>query len=59
MKTKEKITRKDTRKHLEQLHLACEICKVITHFFPDLMPMLKHVSDPRNESYILSLIHIS
>lgn len=58
MKTKEKITRKDTRKHLEQLHLACEICKVITHFFPDLMPMLKHVSDPRNESYITYQRHI-
>ena len=29
MKTNTKITRKDTRKHLVQFHLACELVKVI------------------------------
>ena len=28
MKTKAKITRKDTREHLAQFHLACELVKV-------------------------------
>ena len=31
-KTKEKITRKETREHLAQFNLACELVKVIRHF---------------------------
>lgn len=47
-----KITRKETRKHLEQFELACELTKLIRHFFPDLMPLLRQLPDPRNQSYI-------
>ena len=46
-----KITRKDTREHLEQLELACELAKLIRHFFPGLVPLLKKLPDPRNQSY--------
>ena len=46
-----KITRKDTREHLEQLKLACELAKLIRHFFPGLVPLLKKLPDPRNQSY--------
>lgn len=47
-----KIKRKEARKHLEQFHLACELAKLIRHFFPDLVPMLKQLPDPRNQSYV-------
>ena len=43
--------RKDTREHLEQLELACELAKLIRHFFPGLVPLLKKLPDPRNQSY--------
>ena len=56
--TTEKITRKVARKHLAQLHLACELVKVIRHFFPDLLPMLKNIMDPRNQSYITYQNHV-
>ena len=46
-----KIMRKDTREHLEQLELACELAKLIRHFFPGLVPLLKKLPDPRNQSY--------
>lgn len=52
MKTKLKVTRKETRRHLEQFHLAVELVKVIKHFFPDLASLLKQTKDPRNQSYI-------
>lgn len=52
MKTKLKVTRKEKRRHLEQFHLAVELIKVIKHFFPDLVPLLKQTKDPRNQSYI-------
>lgn len=52
MKTKLKVTRKETRRHLEQFHLAVELVKVIKHFFPDLLRLLKQTEDPRNQSYI-------
>ena len=32
--------------------LACELVKVIRHFFPDLLPLLKQLPDPRHPSYI-------
>lgn len=52
MKNKANVTRKDTREHLAQLHLACELVKAIKHFFPGLLPMLRKLPDPRNQSYI-------
>ena len=57
-KTKQKITRKDIREHLVQFHLACELVKVIRHFFPDLIPNLKQIKDPRNRSYIKYEQHV-
>lgn len=47
-----KITRKESREHLAQLNLACELVRLIRHFFPDLLPLLKQIPDPRNQSYI-------
>lgn len=58
MKTQTKITRKDTRKHLAQFHLACELVKVIYHYFPGLLSMLKRLEDPRNQSYITYESHV-
>ncbi len=52
MKTKLKVTRKEARRHFEQFHLAVELVKVIKHFFPDLICLLKQTKDPRNQSYI-------
>ena len=49
---KVKVTRRETRKHLKQFHLAVELVKVINHFFPDLICLLKQTEDPRNQSYI-------
>nr|WP_304710000.1 hypothetical protein [uncultured Acetatifactor sp.] len=43
--------RKDTREHLEQLELACELAKLIRRFFPGLVPLLKKLPAPRNQSY--------
>ena len=47
-----KITRGEARKQLEQLNLACELSKLIRQHFPDLLPLLKQLPDPRNQSYI-------
>ena len=47
-----KITRKGQRKRLDERNLACELVKVIQHFFPDLLPLLKRLPDPRHQSYI-------
>ena len=47
-----KISRREAREHLEQFHLACELAKLIRHHFPDLLPLLKQLPDPRNQSYI-------
>lgn len=57
-KTKAKITRKETRKHLAQFTLACQLVKVIRHFFPELLPLLKQVEDPRHQSYIIYRNHV-
>lgn len=51
-KLKQKITRKENRKRLEELKLAVELTKVINHFFPGLMSALARLKDPRNTSYI-------
>ncbi len=37
---KKKITRRESRKHLEH-NLATGLVKVIKHFFPDLINLLK------------------
>lgn len=58
MKTNTKITRKDTREHLAQFHLACELVKVIRHYFPGLLSMLKRLDDPRCQSYITYESHV-
>ena len=47
-----KIRRKEAREHLEQFHLACESARLIRHCFPELLPLLKQVPDPRYQSYI-------
>jgi len=47
-----KATRKETREHLGQLNLACELARLIRHFFPDLLPLLKGLPDHRNQSYL-------
>ena len=52
MKTKVKVIRRETRKHLEQFHLAVELVKVIKHYFPDLISLLKNTRDPRKQQYI-------
>jgi len=52
MNKKVKVTRKEKREHLEQFHLAVELVKVMKHFFPDLINLLRQTKDPRNQSYI-------
>lgn len=52
MKVKIKTKRKETRERLAQLNFACELLKLMRHFFPDLLPLLKKILDPRNQSYI-------
>lgn len=46
------MKRKEAREHLEQFKLVCELAKLIRHFFPDLIPLLKQLPDPRHQSYI-------
>ena len=58
MKTKAKITRKDTREHLAQFHPACELVKVIHHYFPGLLSLLKNLEDPRDQRYITYESHV-
>ncbi len=36
-----KITRKETREHLAEFKLTCELVKLVRRFFPDLLPLLK------------------
>lgn len=52
MSKKEKCSRKEVREHLAQFHLACELVKLIRHFFPDLLPRLRTLPDHRHQSYI-------
>lgn len=47
-----KIRRKEAREHLAQFNLACELARLIRHFFPDLLPLLKQLPDSRHQSYI-------
>ena len=57
-KTKEKITREESREHLARFNLACELVKVIRHFFPELLSLLKRAEDPRHQSYIIYSNHV-
>ncbi len=52
MNKKVKVTRRESRKLLEQFHLAVELAKVIRHFFPGLIGMLRQTEDPRSQGYI-------
>jgi hypothetical protein len=49
---KEKNTREKQRKKLERFNLSCELFKNIKHFFPQLIPLLRGVRDPRKPGYI-------
>lgn len=40
------------------MKLVCELTKLIRHFFPDLLPMLKKLKDPRHASYITYPAHL-
>ena len=51
-KDKKKVTRKDKRDALETFKLSLELWKIIRKFFPDLIPLLKTLIDPRHQSYI-------
>lgn len=52
MKERTKVTRKEARERLEQLNLACELARLIRHFFPDLIPLLRGLPDRRHQNYI-------
>ena len=46
-----RTTRKDRRMALNTFNLACELGRAIKHFFPDLIPQLKKLSDERDPRY--------
>lgn len=50
---KKNKTRKEIREMKEKFDIGCELIKVIKHFFPELIEILKAVNDPRNKSYVL------
>ena len=50
--------RKESREHLARFNLACELVKVILHFFTELLSLLKQVEDPRHQSYIIYSNHV-
>ncbi len=43
---------------MESIYLINELVKVINHFFPDLLSLLKNIHDPRNQSYITYQGHV-
>jgi len=47
-----KISRKESREHLAQFNITCELVKLIKHYFPNLLSLLKQIPDPRHQSYI-------
>ena len=51
-KSTTRITRKQKRGLVENFKFSRELLKLINHFFPDLIPMLKEVADPRKKGYI-------
>jgi hypothetical protein len=46
------VTRKARREALDTFNLCVELWKIINHFFPDLIPLLKSGDDHRHQSYI-------
>ena len=56
---KKRITRKEARERVEQVHLSAALAKVIRRFFPGLIERLKEVNDPRTyENYVLLMTRI-
>ena len=54
-----RITRKQKRGLMEKYNMACELIRTIRHYFPDLIPQLKKVTDerdPRYTKYELALV---
>lgn len=47
-----KITRREKREHLETYEAGMELVKIIKHFFPGMIALLRKVEDPRHPSYI-------
>jgi hypothetical protein len=43
---------------LADFNAACELVKIIRHFFPDMLLLLKQVNDSRHQSYITYKNHI-
>ena len=52
MKERKIVTRKEAREYLQQLNPACELARLIRHFFPDLIPLLRELPDLRHQSYV-------
>jgi hypothetical protein len=50
--------RREKRERLDEINTAIEFKKILQHFFPDLLPMLRKVSDSRNQSYTTYGNHI-
>ena len=51
-KRKKAVSRRACREQLEQMHLGCELVRVLRRFFPGLLPLLKRITDKRHKSYI-------
>jgi hypothetical protein len=49
---KKRITRRKKRERLEECQSLSELVKIIKHFFPELLSLLRQVSDSRHPSYI-------
>ena len=47
-----RITRAEKREQLEDFNACCELYKILRHFFPGLIPLLKQIKDSRHQSYI-------
>ena len=48
-----RVTRKQKRDLVDNFKFSRELLRIINHFFPDLIPMLKHVVDPRKKGYVI------
>ena len=55
---KKKMTRKEAREHLANFHFGAELVKAIRHFFPNLMALLRGITEPRHQSYITYQGHV-
>ena len=49
---KRRMTRKDRERELETFNAACELSRIIKKFFPDLVPYLSKVYDPRDTARV-------